>query len=103
MPGRLKRFSCNLLAVFFYMPFVLLSRFLKLFGVSKKIRARIPLHSYENTSFYIIRNDALDRFGTPLEQRFSRKKIGEMMQVAGLEDIRFSEQAPYWHAVGRKA
>jgi ubiquinone/menaquinone biosynthesis C-methylase UbiE len=102
MPGGLKRFSCNLMAVFFYMPFVLFSRLLKLLGVSKRIRSRIPLHSYESTSFYIIRNDALDRFGTPLEQRFSRKQIREMMEKAGLDDIVFSEQAPYWHAVGRK-
>lgn len=102
MPGGLKRFSCNMMAVFFYMPFVLFSRLLRLLGVSKKVRAKIPLHSYESTSFYIIRNDALDRFGTPLEQRFSRKQIQTMMEASGLESIVFSEQAPYWHAVGRK-
>lgn len=102
MPGGLKKFSCNMMAIFFYMPFVLFGRFLKLVGVSKKVRSRIPLHSYENTSFYIIRNDALDRFGTPLEQRFSRKQIQAMMESAGLEHIVFSAQAPYWHAVGRK-
>ncbi len=102
MPGRLKKFICNLMAVFFYMPFVLFSRLLRLLGVPEKIRAKVPLHSYEGTSFYIIRNDALDRFGTPLEQRFSRKQIQNMMEASGLEDIVFSEQAPYWHAVGRK-
>lgn len=102
MPGGLKRFTCNMMAVFFYMPFVLLSRFFKLLGVPRKVRAKIPLHSYEGTSFYIIRNDALDRFGTPLEQRFSRKQIQAMMEGAGLENIVFSEQAPFWHAVGRK-
>jgi len=102
MPGGLKRFSCNMMAIFFYMPFVLFSRLLRMLGVPKKARSRIPLHSYENTSFYIIRNDALDRFGTPLEQRFSRKEIQAMMETSGLENIVFSEQAPYWHAVGRK-
>lgn len=102
LPGGLKRFTCNMMAVFFYMPFVLLSRFLKILGVPKRIRAKIPLHSYEGTSFYIIRNDALDRFGTPLEQRFSRKQVQAMMENAGLERIVFSEQAPFWHAVGRK-
>lgn len=103
MPGWLKRFCCNMMAVFFYMPFVLFSRFLRLLGVSKKIRSKIPLHAYENTSFYIIRNDALDRFGTPLEQRFSRKQVQQMMETAGLSQIIFSEQSPYWHAVGRKS
>ncbi len=102
MPDKLKRFSCDLLAIFFYMPFVLLSRLLKLLGVSKKVRSRIPLHSYEGTSFYIIRNDALDRFGTPLEQRFSKQQIQTMMENAGLTNIIFSEQAPYWHAIGQK-
>lgn len=102
MPGGLKRFTCNMLAIFFYMPFVLFSRFLKLLGVPARWRAKIPLHSYEGTSFYIIRNDALDRFGTPLEQRFSRKQIQSMMENAGLHQIVFSEKAPYWHAVGQK-
>lgn len=102
MPGGLKRFSCNLMAIFFYMPFVLFSRLLRWLGVSKRIRSRIPLHSYESASFYIIRNDALDRFGTPLEQRFSRKQVQQMMETAGLTGIIFSEQAPYWHAIGKK-
>ena len=102
MPAGLKKFCCDLMAIFFYMPFVLFSRLLRSLGVSKKIRSKIPLHAYENTSFYIIRNDALDRFGTPLEQRFSKKQIREMMESAGLENIVFSEQSPFWHAVGQK-
>jgi hypothetical protein len=60
------------------------------------------LFGYENKSFYIIRNDSLDRFGTPLEQRFTRNQIQEMMERAGLENIVFSNNIPYWHAVGKK-
>jgi ubiquinone/menaquinone biosynthesis C-methylase UbiE len=100
--GGVKRFVCDMLAIFFYMPFVLLSRLLKKLGVKKKYRSKIPLHVYENTSFFIIRNDALDRFGTPLEQRFSRKEIIDMMQKAGLKEIVVSQKMPYWHAVGKK-
>ena len=44
--------------------------------------------------------DALDRFGTRLEQRFSKKQIKEMMEKAGLEKVRFSDKAPFWVAVG---
>lgn len=102
MPSWLKKFTCNMMAIFFYMPFVLFSRLLKLLGVPQKFRAKIPLHAYENTSFYIIRNDALDRFGTPLEQRFSKAEIQQMMEKAGLGDIVFSNQSPFWHAVGKK-
>ena len=103
MPYGLKKWVCNFLAVVFYMPFVLFSRLLRLMRVPGKVRSRVPLNTYENKSFYIIRNDALDRFGTPLEQRFSRRQIQEMMLASGLTGIVFSEQPPYWHATGRKS
>ena len=102
MPAGLKKAFCAFLAIILYMPFVLLCRFLKFVGVPKRIRQNIPLQVYENQSFYIIRNDSLDRFGTPLEQRFSRKQIQAMMEQAGLTDILFSEKTPYWHSIGRK-
>jgi SAM-dependent methyltransferase len=102
LPATLKRWVCNFLAVLFYMPFVFLCRILRFFGVPDRIRKYIPLQAYERQSFYIIRNDSLDRFGTPLEQRFSRKEIEMMMKEAGLTDIVFSEKIPYWHVVGKK-
>ncbi len=102
LPSRIKRFVCDIVAVLFYMPFILIARGLKFLGVSKKIREKIPLQIYEDKSFYIIRNDSLDRFGTPLEQRFSRSEIKVMMEKSGLSEITFSENAPFWHAVGKK-
>lgn len=63
----------------------------------------MPLSYYRNLSFYSMRTDALDRFGTRLEQRFSRRSIREMMERSGLEDIRFSDAEPYWVACGTKA
>lgn len=62
-----------------------------------------PLTTYRNLGFYTMRTDALDRFGTRLEQRFSRKQIAEMMTAAGLENIRFSDSEPFWVACGTKA
>jgi SAM-dependent methyltransferase len=103
MPGKLKRFTCDVLAVFLYMPFVGFARLLRWLGVSSRIRSKIPLNIYEKASFYIIRNDSLDRFGTPLEQRFSRVEIQQMMENSGITQIRFSENLPYWHAIGKKA
>lgn len=64
--------------------------------------ANFPLSFYRHSSFYTMRTDALDRFGTRLEQRFSRKEIEAMMLEAGLEDIRFRDGLPYWVAVGRR-
>ncbi len=102
LPGKMKRSVCNVLACLIYLPLIALSRALKKIGVSETIRKKIPLASYENKSFYIIRNDSLDRFGTPLEKRFTKKQITEMMEGAGLENITFSNHSPFWHAVGRK-
>lgn len=64
---------------------------------------RLPLAPYRRNSFYTMRTDALDRLGTRLEQRFSRAEVEAMMRAAGLEDIRFSEEVPYWTAVGFRA
>lgn len=60
------------------------------------------LSSYRDESFYTMRTDSRDRFGTPLEQRFSRREIEEMMGDCGLEHITFSNQIPFWCAIGRK-
>lgn len=59
-----------------------------------------PLSSYKDLSLYTMRTDALDRFGTRLEQRFTRDQIIAMMQASGLKDIQFSDRLPYWCAVG---
>ncbi|MCA1653691.1 MAG: class I SAM-dependent methyltransferase [Sphingomicrobium sp.] len=64
--------------------------------------ARVPLSFYRGTSFYTMRTDALDRFGTRLEQRFTREQIQHMMEESGLRDIRFREGEPYWVACGSR-
>jgi SAM-dependent methyltransferase len=51
-------------------------------------------------SLNVIINDALDRFAPPLEQRFSKKEIKQMIVNSGLGEIIFSNKQPYWHAVG---
>ncbi len=55
-----------------------------------------PLKFYAERSLYTMRTDALDRFGTRLEKRFTRRRIAEMLDSAELTDIRFSDSAPYW-------
>jgi hypothetical protein len=56
----------------------------------------LPLFWYRNKSFYSLRTDALDRFGTRLEHRFTRKQIEEMLKNAGFRNIVFSDRAPFW-------
>lgn len=101
LPGPLKRLGCDVLAVTVYLPMVALAGVVGILLGGSAAEA-IPLHYYSGKSWRVIRNDALDRFGTPLEQRFTRAEIAEMMTRAGLEDLRFSDRMPMWHAVGRK-
>ena len=101
LPGKIKHFVCDVLAIIFYMPFILPGRFVKFLGF-KDLAKRMPLHGYQNRSFFMIRNDTLDRFGTRLEQRFSKKQVIEMMEAAGLTDIIISSGIPFYHAVGKK-
>jgi SAM-dependent methyltransferase len=64
--------------------------------------AHFPLSAYRHQSFYTMRTDALDRFGTRLEWRFTRAQIVDMMARAGLDDIQVSSEAPFWCAVGHR-
>ena len=99
LPVRIKIFFCDVIAYLVYWPISRLSRILM---GNLKIFSHFPLSYYHDKSMYILRNDALDRFGTSLEQRFSKERINQMMMNAGLKNIIFSEKAPYWHASGTK-
>lgn len=99
MPPWLKHTVTDVIALLIYFPIATSSRILGKIGLNV---ADIPLSYYRNHSFYTMRTDARDRFGTPLEHRFTRQQIKKMMEDAGLENIRFSDSAPFWCAVGVK-
>ncbi len=99
LPPKIKNFLTDLIAFLVYLPLAIVSRKFDSIGLNV---AEIPLSYYRNHSFYTMRTDARDRFGTPLEQRFTKMQINEMMKQAGLEKIRFSDAAPFWCAVGVK-
>jgi len=99
LPALLKNLATDILTCLFYYP---LARFSLLADRMGLPVASIPLSYYRNHSFYTMRTDSRDRFGTPLEQRFTQSEIAEMMDAAGLGDVRFSDRAPYWCAVGIK-
>jgi SAM-dependent methyltransferase len=101
LPGTLKKLVCDVLAVVVYLPLVFWVKILISMGLTK-LAKEMPLSAYHNKSFFIIRNDALDRFGTRLEQRFSKTEIKEMMSNAGLTNIIISPGVPYYHALGKK-
>jgi len=99
LPSGLKNLVTDVLAATLYFPLARLCGLVERSGFNV---SNIPLSYYRNHSFYTMRTDARDRFGTPLEQRFTREEIRRMMLSAGLRDICFSERAPYWCAVGIK-
>ena len=100
MPYKLRYVTSQIISIIVYLPLARFALFLEKlnFNVSN-----FPLSSYKNLSFYTMRTDALDRFGTRLEQRFTRNEIKNMMQNAGLENIEFSNSKPFWVAVGNKS
>lgn len=101
MPKFLKHICCELIAYFIYLPFIWLAKAIKLV-FNNNYYWKIPLSYYVGKSINVIRNDALDRFGTPLEQRFSKKEFKQMMENSGLGEIVFSNKQPYWHAIGKR-
>jgi SAM-dependent methyltransferase len=87
----------QLIAILIYLPLARGSRLLELIGFDV---SRLPLSFYRNRTFYTMRTDALDRFGTRLEQRFTSAEMERMMRAAGLDRIAFSDHLPFWCAVG---
>ena len=99
LPFKMKSLVCNLIALFIYYP---LSRFSYLLSQLSINTHSLPLSEYKDKSFYTMQTDALDRFGTQLEKRYSKKDIEEMLIKAGLEKIVFRDSAPFWCALGYK-
>jgi len=99
LPTKIKKIICNIIAFSVYFPLARLSKLIEKLGLRVNI---IPLSDYRDKSFYIMQNDALDRFGTKLEQRFSRGQITTMLENAGFERIIFSEHTPFWTCISYK-
>jgi len=99
MPYRLKLFSTQLIALFVYLPISRLGYLLTKIGINTK---NFPLIYYSDKPFYFMKNDSLDRFGTRLENRYSKQEIKEIFNNSGFIDIQFSDRKPFWCACGIK-
>jgi SAM-dependent methyltransferase len=98
-PFALRKLWADLLAAGIYWPLARTAR------VGERLGFDVggwPLTYYRNRGFYGMRTDALDRFGTALEQRFSRRQIAAMLEGAGLERVTFADTPPFWCAVAFK-
>lgn len=99
LPSVLRFAVCDTIAVFVYWPLGRLAALLAKLGMQV---GNFPLAYYKDKSFYVMRTDALDRFGTRLEKRFRRDQIAAMLENAGFENAQFSDTEPFWCAVARK-
>lgn len=97
LPHKMRYVVSQLIAGTVYFPLARFSLLAEKLGLNVN---NMPLAPYRKLSFYTMRTDALDRFGTQLEQRFTRAEIENMMHDSGLENIKFSSELPYWCAVG---
>jgi ubiquinone/menaquinone biosynthesis C-methylase UbiE len=96
LPFSMKSVICDVIAACVYWPIARTARLLEKLGMNVSSH---PLSAYRRRSFYAMRTDALDRFGTRLEQRFTRNQMQAMMEAAGLDNIRFSDVI-FWCALG---
>lgn len=98
-PEKGKSVICDFLAGTVYWPLARFSMICKKKGIEVE---NFPLAYYRNMSFYRMRNDSRDRFGTKLEKRYTKNDVTKLMEEAGLYEISFREGTPYWCAVGYK-
>ena len=99
LPYGLRYWVSQVFAALVYWPLARTALAMERFGM---LPGGWPLAYYRDKPFYVLRTDALDRFGTRLEKRFSRDETRSMLAEAGFVDIRFSDRAPFWCAVGIK-
>lgn len=99
LPSRLRFAVCELIAATVYWPVARIAALISRLGMNP---GSFPLWFYRDKSFYVMRTDALDRFGTRLEKRFTQREIRSMLQAAGLTDIQFSPNNPFWCATAKK-
>ena len=99
LPKQLKQTLAEAIAVTVYLPLARTARLAERLGHDV---SNAPLAAYRDKSFYTMRTDAPDHFGTRLERRFSAGQIKQMMLDAGLKDISFSNEMPFWCEVGVK-
>jgi SAM-dependent methyltransferase len=97
LPSTTKDFTCDAIAASVYWPLSRMARIGQTLGLDV---SGVPLTAYRNRSFYSMRTDARDRFGTPLEKRFTADQVTRLMREAGFENVRLSSEPPYWCALG---
>jgi ubiquinone/menaquinone biosynthesis C-methylase UbiE len=98
-PSAIRHLTCDGLAAGVYYPLARGAAVAERLGINVD---HWPLSAYRHRSFYMMRTDSLDRFGTRLEKRYTREQMEALLRDAGLSDIQFCSSV-FWCAVGTRS
>ena len=99
MPLGGRNVACDVAAALIYWPLAKIAKLAEKLGADVE---NFPLTDFRNATFARMRSNSRDRLGTPLEQRFTKAEMEEMLNAAGVYEVKFREGFPYWCAVGIK-
>lgn len=77
---------CYLLSPLIVLTFSIPARILSRFGPTRALADQMPFNF--GTSLFSVHGDLLDRFGAPIEVRYSREDVITLLRSCGLTDIR---------------
>lgn len=101
-PHRVLEALCYPLAAALWLGVVLPYKGLRKRGrLAQRIAESLPLKTYADYPFGVLVNDQFDRFSAPIERRYTREEVAEMLRLAGLEAIEVVPNAG-WIAEGRR-
>ena len=92
-----RQFLSHVMTIVGYYPFIAIAALAKKAGRSS---ANLPLSYYAGYSYARIRQDAYDRFFTPVEHRFDRRRIKAIFSQLYAEVV-ISDNPPFWHFLCR--
>lgn len=90
-----------IMAVIGYLCFSLPYHYLSRWRMTSSLVKGFPLQRYAKDGFRVCYNDQFDRLSAPIEHRFTRKQVLDLLACAGLTDIRI-ESHYGWLASGQK-
>jgi SAM-dependent methyltransferase len=101
MPHWLLHPLCVPLAALLFGVFVLPYRLMRSRDSLRSVAEYMPLKTYADYSFQVCVNDQFDRFSAPIERRYERKEVEQLLTGAGLIDTRVTAHHG-WLGAGRR-
>lgn len=86
LPPRALSVLCYLLSPFVVLTFSIPARIMARFGPTRALADQMPFNF--GTSLFSVHGDLLDRFGAPIEVRYSREGVVALLRSCGLAEVR---------------